>query len=378
MFANAPARPVLQRHDREWRDPAQAVSLWRDANNVDRRLLEYVASDDWWSLIERMDVALLVTREYEHVLVALQGTTEGPRVSYFPLPHPSGIVIDRARLRAYVASTRNPNQVYEFSVQAGGALLPVRSWFLPGRLYVHDLAIIDGHLYANAVGENAVVQLPSEGGYVRKWWPRVIETETGPLFGPNYLQLNSIAAGSSLESSFFSASTDRLSRRRPGHQNFVVDRRGVLYSGRTREPFVRGLTRPHSARLHRAQVWVDNSGYGEFGIACDARFEPVVRLMGWTRGLAFCGDTAFVGTSRVLPRFQHYAPGVDFDKSECAVYAIDCTTGKTLASLRWPSGDQIFGIDWLPSSVVTGFPFAAHGRSARAASDLFYAYDSGW
>ena len=35
--------------------------------------------------------------------------------------------------------------------------------------------------------------------------------------------------------SYFSASTDTVSARRPGHRNFAVNRRGVIFSGATRE-----------------------------------------------------------------------------------------------------------------------------------------------
>ena len=51
----------------------------------------------------------------------------------------------------------------------------------------------------------------------------------GPRFEKNYLQLNSIAAGPTLESSYFGASAANLSQRRPGHRNFPVDGRGVVF-----------------------------------------------------------------------------------------------------------------------------------------------------
>src|SRR5207253_8648852 len=98
-----------------------------------------------------------------------------------------------------------------------------------------------------------------------------------------HTQLNSIAAGSDLKNSFFSASCDRISSRRPGHKNFPVDGRGVIFSGATREPMARGLTRPHSARLHERKVWVDNSGYGEFGFIEDEQLSVISKLPGWTR-----------------------------------------------------------------------------------------------
>ena len=48
------------------------------------------------------------------------------------------------------------------------------------------------------------------------------------------------------------------SARRPGHLNFPVDGRGVIFSGRTRDVVATGLTRPHSARLHEGTITVED------------------------------------------------------------------------------------------------------------------------
>jgi hypothetical protein len=249
--------------------------------------------------------------------------------------------------------------------------------FLPGCTYLHDLALVGGDLHGNAVGENAVVRLGQGGPPERVWWPRCVERDGTPDVSRNYLQLNSIAAGPDVESSYFSASSERISTRRPGHRNYPVDRRGVIFSGSTREPMARGLTRPHSARLRDGRVWVANSGYGELGVAADGGFEPVVRFPGWTRGLSFAADVAFVGTSRVLPHFRQYAPGLEVDRSECAVHAVRPATGEVLGSLVWPYGNQIFAVEPVPSSFSLGFPFLAAGRSSQArAKRLFYSFQA--
>jgi len=287
----------------------------------------------------------------------------------------------------HVASTRNPNQLYDFEpatalvgatngrprALAERPLVPVRARFLPGGLYLHDLALVGGVLHANAVGQNAVVRLDESGGSRRVWWPRCIETAKGPVFGRNHLQLNSIAAGRDLASSYFSASTDVLSARRPGHRNFPVDGRGVIFSGRTRAAVARGLTRPHSARLRRGRVWVDNSGYGEVGFIEGERFVPVARLPGWTRGLAFREGVAFVGTSHVLPRFTQYAPGLDPARSVCGIHALDLATGRTLGSIVWPYGNQIFAIEAVPTEFATGLPLGT-GAPRDEARALFYGF----
>jgi uncharacterized protein (TIGR03032 family) len=301
------------------------------------------------------------------------------------LPHPNGLAVDPQRRRVVIASTRNPNVIFDFAPSTGalagqaddpesaGFLLPARSRYLPGCLYTHDLAFIGGKLYANAVGLNAVVRLPEEGGFELAWWPKCIDAKNGPRTDKNYLQLNSIAAGASLRTSYFTASTATPSRRRPGHLNFPVDRRGVVFSGATREVVGVGLTRPHSARIFRSEVWVDNSGYGELGRLVAGRFEPVIRLPGWTRGLFFAGDIAFVGTSRVLPKYRHYAPGLEPERCQTGIHAVEVKTGTIVGSLLWPSGNQIFAIEGMDSSVTLGFPFTRPGDRDRKRHTALFA-----
>ncbi len=381
-------------HAEAWREPLDVVSLAENISQIDSKLFEYKITGRWWQTLAELGITLLVSREYEHFLLAFHAASPSPRISYFPLPHPSGLAWHPQKETLFIASTRNPNQIFAFRPLAGvidrldvrtadaasffaaQPLLPARSFFLPGSTYLHDLALINGQLHANAVGHNAIVRIDDDGRFERVWWPKCIETEAGPLFGQNYLQLNSIAAGEGLESSYFSASTDRISRRRPGHKNFKVDRQGVLFSGETRQPIIRGLTRPHSARLHNGRVWVANSGYGELGFADQGRWQPVVRLPGWTRGLHFVGRYAFVGTSRVLPRFRQYAPGVDLDSSVCGIHIVDLVTAKVIGSIIWPFGNQIFAFEAIPATITTGFATETHRRRAvEREKKLYYSYN---
>jgi uncharacterized protein (TIGR03032 family) len=253
-------------------------------------------------------------------------------------------------------------------------MVPVSSTFYPGRLYIHDLALIGGQLYANAVGHNAIVKLRGESCFEKVWWPKCIERGGEPQFDKNYIQLNSIAAGSTIRDSYYSASSTSLGLRRPGHLNYKVDKQGVIFSGRTREPICQGLTRPHSARQANKKVWVANSGYGELGYVADGRLQVVRRLPGWTRGLCLTKDIAFVATSRVIPRYARYAPGLDSRHSSCGLHAVCLTTGNVLASMEWPWGNQVFAIDWMDSQMSAGFPFLANKRNFKKENLFFYSF----
>lgn len=368
--------PLIKNQER-WRDPADVFCHWPDGPDRDQKVFQHSTSGNWWQLLEKHNLTLLVSREYEHLVMALSCSNGKPVITYMPLPHPSGIATDLEQKKVYIASTRNPNQLFTFSAgkdkDQNQTLAPVGNHFYPGKLYMHDLATIKGKLYANATGENCVIEIQPGKGYQRRWWPKGHQNMGERFFKKNYLQLNSIAVGQSISTSYFTASTCDISSRRPGHQNFEVDGKGVLYSASQKEPIRCKLTRPHSARMVNKEVWLDNSGYGELGyvdIKAEA-FRPVTKLPGWTRGLTIHKKIAFVGTSKVLPRFSHYAPGLDTRKSRCGVHAFDLKSGKVLASLFWPNGNQIFSIEWLPNSVATQFPFHTR-RSMSSEKNFFY------
>ena len=280
----------------------------------------------------------------------------------------------------HVASTRNPNQIYAFRPLAGTLarkdrpqpetderpLMPVAARFLPGCLYLHDLAL-DRRRAARQRRRTERGRPPRRRRrHEPVWWPRCIERRGVPDFERNYLQLNSIAAGPTLEDSFFSASGDAIGERRPGQRNFPVDRRGVIFSGATREPVVRGLTRPHSARLAPESCGSTTAATARSASTADGTFEPVARLPGWTRGLGFAGGFAFVGTSRVIPRFSAVRAGARRDEAVCGVLRRrDAHRQGASASIVWPIGNQIFAVELDRRATPRPAFRSATGRTTR-------------
>ncbi|MFO1371563.1 MAG: DUF4915 domain-containing protein [Candidatus Competibacteraceae bacterium] len=63
----------------------------------------------------------------------------------------------------------------------------------------------------------------------------------------------------------------------------------------------RGLSMPHSPRWYRNQLWILESGAGRFGTLNlkTGRQDVVAELPGFTHGLDFVGDYAFIGLSQV-------------------------------------------------------------------------------
>ncbi len=380
---------LSQQHSTALREPQDVISQEYLTTSVDPRLLQFKTQGDWESLLNRLGIRLLVSREYEHFVLSLGAKKSGLEISYAPMPHPSGIAVDRLKKHVYIASTRNPNQIYTLKTCSGllkrrdmkindlsfKALVPIQTSFYPGSLYVHDLAFLNNKLYATAVGHNAIVEILGNGRYRYVWWPKCVEQNKKPRAQANYLQLNSIASRANISSSFFTASTDKISSLRPGHIHFPVDKEGVLFSGKTREPVCFGLTRPHSAKWHRGKVWLNNSGYGELGFVDRRRFESVLKFPGWTRGLCIHQDIAFVGVSRVIPRFYKYAPGLDAKKGVCGIFAVDLKSSRILAKMIWPYGNQIFAVDWINDAWASGLTHTLRPKKSSVdMKTVFYSF----
>ncbi len=361
------------------RHPSEIFGTSFDVAGITSDTLKYKAAPSFAQLLNDLNITLVASREYENLLIGLGANSTGKlEQTFFHVPHPSGIAIDRSTNAMYVAATRNPNQVIEFGVTtgylkriksakpAGKVFMPTRAKYYPGSYYFHDLAICGGKLYANSVGMNCIVPVDFSNSSPEQplWWPNCVDKNGAPETKANYIQLNSIAAGADIENSYFSASGAKISSRRPGHHNYPVDKQGVIFSGKTREPMGYGLTRPHAARLHNGKVWVANSGYGEVGYIENEQFVPVIKCNGWTRGLCFVGNILFVGVSRVLPRFRHYAPGITSATQECSIVAIDLENMKEIASVKFPYGNQLFAIDYISKNICNGLPFKSIKKTA--------------
>jgi uncharacterized protein (TIGR03032 family) len=366
---------LRDRQNQSLRDPQQVISSSFSEAGIVKESLKLKANKSFIALLEALKITLFVTREYENMVVALTAAHGTLTQTILPLPHPSGIAADRKNGLLYIASTRNPNYILEMIAVKDNAsktsfMLPARQKYYPGAYYFHDLAFIGDKLYANSVGQNGVVEVTMDCTAADPvcWTPASIGKRTER----NHIQLNSIAAGKTLKDSFFSASAAKPIKQKPGEIDFPVDKKGVIFSGATGEVICTGLTRPHSAKMINRKLWVNNSGYGEVGFVQNSIFAPVSKQDGWTRGLCAIKGIAFVGISRILPRFAHYAPGVDANKAYCGLVAIDLKTGKTCGKLEWPCGNQVFGIDYLNSEQTKGFMFENTAPSNDDQKNLFY------
>ncbi len=109
----------------------------------------------------------------------------------------------------------------------------------------------------------------------------------------------------------------------------------------TGETVCSGLSMPHSPRWYRNQLWLVNSGTGEFGKIdlASGRFEPIAFCPGYLRGLTFHGDYAIATLSK--PRSVNFQ-GLAIDDrlsqkgahAQCGLQIIDLKSGSIQEWLR--------------------------------------------
>lgn len=341
---------------------------------IDPKLLQFTETGGFFDLLKQQSFSLAVTREYEHFVLALDGDAGGAIQSPFPLPHPSGMWWDAASRELIVSSTRTPNIIFWMSPFTASSacdeirpkdvelphaneslFLPRKARYLPGSLYIHDLVKMGDDLYATITGHNFLAKLSIEAGFERVWHPKALDALGADAYDQNYFQLNSIAVNGTPENSFYTGFSDLTTGAKPWKGDYGPRGKGVVFSGRTREPLLRGLTCPHSAKLHDNKLWVCNSGYGSIGYVENyashdlerTRYVEVAKVPGFSRGLAFAGDHMFVGLSKVIPAYEPYAPGLETGQTQCGIYVFDWRTGAQVASLSWPEGYQIYDVQIL-------------------------------
>lgn len=135
-------------------------------------------------------------------------------------------------------------------------------------------------------------------------------------------------------------------------------RGGMLMDVTTNEFICQGLSMPHSPRWYQDGLWVLESGDGSIAKVDlnSGKWEAICQLPGFTRGIDFFGDLAFVGLSQVRESavFSGIPIAERLTERICGVWIINMKTGNTEGFLRFTEGvEEIFAVQILHN---TRFP----------------------
>ncbi len=130
---------------------------------------------------------------------------------------------------------------------------------------------------------------------------------------------------------------------------------GILIDIDSNEIVARGLSMPHSPRWHAGRLWLLESGTGSLGFVDlnTGKYESIVHLDGFTRGMEMVGNLAFIGLSQV--RETAVFSGIQITERlqeterTCGVWVVDIQRGQVVAFLKFEEAVQeIFAVALLP------------------------------
>lgn len=216
------------------------------------------------------------------------------------------------------------------------ALFAPRSSHFTGDLDIHDLALDrDGApVFVNTLF-NCLARTDPDHSFQPIWKPPFISR----LLPEDRCHLNGLAMRDGVPAFVTSVSrSDTFDGWRDGRRD-----QGVVIDVASSEVVCAGLSMPHSPRWHQGQLYIHNSGTGEFGrvdLATGA-FDPILFCPGYLRGLAFLGNVAVVGMS--LPRDNKTFSGLALDaalddrqmRPRAGLYFIDLVTGSVMHAITF-------------------------------------------
>ncbi len=325
--------------------------------------LRSVHTTTFAEILERFGVSVLVTTYQAGKLVLLRADGGLVNTHFRTFLKPMGLALQGGRLAIGTA-----REVCEFhNVPAAAAKLQPEgkhdACFLPrsnhftGEVLIHEMAWVasppgggegrgDEVCFANT-RFSCLCTLDRDHSFVPRWRPPFISA----LAPEDRCHLNGLGVvDGHVRYVTALGETDTAGGWRANKKNG-----GVLLEMPSGEVLARGLSMPHSPRWYQGKLWLLESGTGSIGtVDLNAgRYERIAAVPGFTRGLDFYRNLAFIGLSQVretavfsgIPLTERIA------ERNCGVWVVDLVTGRTVAYLKFEDAVQeIFAMQVLPGA----------------------------
>jgi protein O-GlcNAc transferase len=284
-------------------------------------------------------------------LVVIGSHGAKPTFSFHSFDQVMGVAVGKDRLavgsRRQIHFLRAAHEVAPTLPPSGsfdGCFLS-RTSFTTGSIHGHDLAFGSEGLWVVNTLFSCLCTLDGEYNFFPRWRPPFVSQ----LIDQNRCHLNGMAIENGTPRY---VTVLGLTDEPAGWRNNKRSG-GAILDVPSGEVVSSGLCMPHSPRVHAGKLWVLNSGCGELSIVDTktGKLQVVASLPGYTRGLAFLGNYAFVGLSRIRETnvFGGLPIGEHPDQLHCGLGIVEITTGRTIATLRFKTGvEELFAVEIIP------------------------------
>lgn len=313
--------------------------------------LKSVHTNTFANLLKQMGSSLAVSTYQAGKLIVMRADGENINTHFRIFNKPMGLAADAERIAMgtayHIWELRNvpaAGQKIEPVGKHDGCYIP-RQIHITGDIDIHEMAWSGEELWFVNTRFSCLCTLDKRYSFVPRWRPPFISaydmsdrchlnglairdgnpryvTALGKTDSPNGWRANKASGGILMD----------------------IDSNEILY---------RGLSMPHSPRWYREKLWVLESGRGSLVWLNleTGELNTIVELPGFTRGLDFYGDFAFIGLSQV--RESAVFSGIPLTQTlterTCGVWVVNILTGETVAFLRFQDAVQeIFAVSILP------------------------------
>ena len=317
----------------------------------------YTQSDSFVALLKQLAASLLVTTYQANKLLVVREAQGGLSTLVRTFDQPMGLAVDGRRLalgtRHQIWLLRNAPDIAPRIEPAGlhdGCFLP-RSSHVTGDIRVHEIAWASEELWIVNTRFSCLCTLDPDYSFVPRWRPPFITS----LAAEDRCHLNGLAmapddVGRFSQPSYVTAlgATDT-----PNGWRQDKAKGGCLIDVPSGEVVARGLSMPHSPRLHEGRLYLLESGTGRL-LQVDpvtGHGETVAELAGFTRGLAIHGPYAFIGLSKIRETntFGGLPIAERLDELKCGVAVVDLRHGQVVGLLEFQTAvEEIFAVEVLP------------------------------
>jgi uncharacterized protein (TIGR03032 family) len=332
-------------------DPPENSLLEANSAKVEEAApLRAVHTANFPSMLRNLNASILVTTYQAGKLVIVRDEGDHLNTHFRILHAPMGMALDGDRL-AIGTSIQIWDYVNVPAVAAkleppgshDGCFLP-RSCHVTGNIQIHEMAWgVGGELWVVNTRFSCLCTIDRTSSFTPRWRPPFVSA----LEPTDRCHLNGMAMVDG-KPRYVTAlgETDTAGGWRAGKA-----KGGVLFDVTSGEIITRGLSMPHSPRWYGGKLWVCESGAGTLGYVDlkTGKYEAIAEVPGFTRGLDFIGNIAFVGLSQVresaifsgIPITERLTPA----ERTCGVCAINLTTGQVIGLLRFETAVQeIFAV----------------------------------
>ncbi|MEG4444008.1 TIGR03032 family protein [Microcoleus sp. AT9_B5] len=319
--------------------------------NTQNISLTSVHTTNFPNILTQLGISLVISTYQAGKLIVLRADNNTINTHFRSFDRPMGLAVDLEKLAigtAYqIIELRNVPAVAPKLEPIGkhdACYLPRRT-HITGDIDIHEMAYANDELWFINTRFSCLCTLDKINSFVPRWRPHFINAYDLS----DRCHLNGLSIRND-RPQYITAlgETNEAAGWRKNKANG-----GILIDIPSNEIICRGLSMPHSPRWYREELWVLESGNGSLAKVdlTSGKLIAVAQVPGFTRGLAFWENLAFIGLSQIRQTavFSGLAITKNITERNCGVWVVNIDTGEIIAFLRFESGVQeIFAIGIIP------------------------------